>query len=219
MYIVSNKNFAVISNGACKSMLDFCRTFLLVGMILTLTACSDPAVMSPAELNRDYERVLEQTDQEAVVFKAGEAAEQAALSLLERYFADMTRESVTELTARVYAPNAWLYDNLGIIKGADAVEAYFVQSLDNADAISVEFLQTSVAAPDYFVRWRMTIATDSLNNGEPLVSYGMSQFRFDAQGRVLVHRDFWDAGTGIYEYLPVLGGLVKRARGMLAGEH
>jgi len=37
-------------------------------------------------------------------------------------------------------------------------------------------------------------------------------YRFDAQGRVLIHKDFWDSGSGFYEQLPGLGRVVGRVR-------
>jgi hypothetical protein len=46
-----------------------------------------------------------------------------------------------------------------------------------------------------------------------VASYGVTQFRFDADGRVLIHKDFWDAGTALWEQLPGLGGIVRRVRG------
>jgi hypothetical protein len=58
----------------------------------------------------------------------------------------------------------------------------------------------------------MTVAADGLNGGKEVVTYGVTQFRFDADGRVLIHKDFWDSGTGLYEQLPVIGGAVRRVR-------
>ena len=58
----------------------------------------------------------------------------------------------------------------------------------------------------------MTVAVDGLNGGKPVITYGVTQFRFDADGRVLLHKDFWDSGTGLYEQLPVLGTIVGRVR-------
>jgi hypothetical protein len=45
-----------------------------------------------------------------------------------------------------------------------------------------------------------------------MVSYGVTHFRFDEAGRVLLHKDFWDAGTGLHEYVPGVGALVRRVR-------
>jgi hypothetical protein len=48
-----------------------------------------------------------------------------------------------------------------------------------------------------------------------VVTYGVTQFRFDAAGRVLIHKDFWDSGTGLHEQLPGVGGIVRRVRGVI----
>ena len=39
--------------------------------------------------------------------------------------------------------------------------------------------------------------------------HGASHVRFGADGRVIVHRDYWDAAEEIYEQLPVLGALLR----------
>jgi hypothetical protein len=58
----------------------------------------------------------------------------------------------------------------------------------------------------------MRVEHDALAGGKPVLSYGVTQFRFDKEGRVLLHKDFWDSGTGLYEQLPVLGGILGRIR-------
>jgi len=168
-------------------------------------------------MNAAYEQVLEVTaPPKSAVFVPASPEEQAALARLESYFASMTPASVRDQTAVVYAPDAWLYDNLAIVSGADAIEKYFTGSVADTRALSVEFLQVIHDGPDYFVRWRMSVEAEALNDGQPMVSYGMTQFRFDGQGRVLVHRDFWDAATGLYEYLPGFGGILRSLRSRLA---
>ncbi|MBP9954953.1 MAG: nuclear transport factor 2 family protein, partial [Ottowia sp.] len=42
--------------------------------------------------------------------------------------------------------------------------------------------------------------------------HGATLVRFDAQGRVALHRDYWDAAQELYEKLPVLGGLMRWLR-------
>jgi ketosteroid isomerase-like protein len=43
----------------------------------------------------------------------------------------------------------------------------------------------------------------------PQVVKGASHLRFDAQGRIALHRDYWDAAEELYEKLPVLGALMR----------
>ena len=190
---------------------------LIVATCVLLAGCARTAGPTPAQMNEEYEQVLALTaPPRSVAFAPASPEEQVALARLESYFSAMTPASVRDQTAAVYAPDAWLYDNLAIVSGAEAIEQYFAGSVADTRALSVEFLQVIHDGPDYFVRWRMSVEADALNDGQPMVSYGMTQFRFDGEGRVLVHRDFWDAATGLYEYLPGLGGVLRSVRSRLA---
>jgi hypothetical protein len=198
-------------------VLRYCFVLLIFGMVAVVAGCAKTAP-APADMNRAYEETLVLTaPPKSAVFASGGAEEQAALARLEAYFAAMTAASVREQTAAVYAPDAWLYDNLAIVSGVPAIEKYFAKAAADVRALSVEFLQVTHDGPDYFVRWRMSVEAEALHDGQPMVSYGITQFRFDEQGRVLVHRDFWDAATGLYEYIPGLGGLILGLRSRLAG--
>lgn len=179
-----------------------------IALACATAACSNSPSVTPADLNRAYEDALEQTSN-AADFAPG--ADAAPLARLREFFVDMDAASVAT-AAQVYAPDAVLYDNLAVVYGASDIEAYFTKAVGEVDGLQVEFQQTTRAGIDYYIRWRMTIVSESLSPGQPLVSYGMTHFRFDEQGRVLLHRDFWDAASGLYEYLPVVGGLITRLR-------
>jgi len=176
-----------------------------------LIACSNPPGPTAADLNVSYETALAETA-DAADFAPGEDA--AALERLEAYFADMTPASVAE-TRSIYADRAVLYDNLAVVTGAKNIEAYFAKAAGEVDGLQVQFEQVSRTGIDYYIRWKMIITSEGLSPGEPLISYGVTHFRFDDDGRVLLHRDFWDAATGLYEYLPWIGDMITRLRVML----
>ena len=48
------------------------------------------------------------------------------------------------------------------------------------------------------------------------VIHGASHLKFAADGKVLLHRDYWDTGEEIYMKLPVLGLLMRTLRRWLA---
>ena len=50
-----------------------------------------------------------------------------------------------------------------------------------------------------------------------LCIHGASHLQFDDNGRVAVHRDYWDAAEELYEKLPVVGGLMRWLRRRAAG--
>jgi steroid delta-isomerase len=178
---------------------------------LLLAGCGT-APTSLADLNASYERALERTAPLAATLVPGSEQEQQAFDRVQRYFTGMTVESVREQTASVYAPQGYLNDTLVSLEGADRIEAYFSHTMERARLLNVEFLERAPVGTDWYVRWRMTVAADGLNGGKEVVTYGVTQFRFDADGRVLIHKDFWDSGTGLYEQLPVIGGAVRRVR-------
>ena len=190
--------------------------WLSIGALL-LTGCSPPPTPLP-ELNASYEQALRRTAPLAATLVPGTPLESQAFANLQTYFDGMTAASVRDQTVTVYAPEGYLNDTLVGITGAAAIQAYFAHTIERSRVLRVEFFERAPAGTDWYVRWQMTVEADGLNGGQPVVSYGVTQFRFDAQGRVLIHKDFWDAGSGLYEQLPVLGALVRRVRGIVQAE-
>lgn len=189
------------------------RAAVLAAAVLAGPAgCGGPAPPSPEAMNASYERALARTAGRAVELPGGAEGERAALARAEGFFTDFSEAAVRERAASTYAADAYLNDTLAVMEGAPAIAEYFARTARRVSALRVEFLDASHAGPEYYVRWRMTIESPRLNDGAPMVSYGVTHFRFDAEGRVLVHKDFWDAGTGLHEYVPGVGALVRRVR-------
>lgn len=182
---------------------------LLLGALLA--ACGRAPVPLP-DLNASYERALARTAPLAVACEPGSERQQAAFDRLQAYFTNMSADSVREQTATVYAPQAYLNDTLVGLDGAARIRAYFSHTMQATRVLNVRFLDRAPSGIDCFVRWEMTVEHDALAGGKPVLSYGVTQFRFDQEGRVLLHKDFWDSGTGLFEQMPLLGGIIARVR-------
>ena len=195
---------------------------LVLAGFLSLAGCSQsPDSAAPSllqALNASYEQAMRETQASAYRFVPGSPAEQAAIARLQAFFTDMTADSALAQVADVYAPNAYLNDTVVGIFGADVIGDYFAHAAAQADVFNVVFLDVARGDVDYYIRWQMTVRADALSGGEPVVSYGTTQFRFDQQGRVLVHKDFWDAATGVYEHLPYVGSFVAYIHRKLGGD-
>lgn len=189
----------------------------LLALVLVLGGCGGPPAKTPAGMNASYERALERTAAAAVAEPPGDPGAVRALGRAQAFFSGMSVASVRAGVGTTYASDAYLNDTLAVVEGAVAIGAYFERSLGRVRSLEVEFLDASRDGVEHYVRWRMTIVSDKLGGGQPLVSYGMSHFRFDAEGRILLHKDFWDAGTGLYEYLPVIGSVLRGVRAAAEG--
>lgn len=177
-----------------------------------LAGCGAPPP-SPTDMNAAYVAALARTDPLAADFTAGGDEERSALARAESFFTDMTVDSVSRLAPEVYAPSVYFNDTLVSLEGMEAVRDYFLQSVGRTRRLDVRFLDTARSGRDYYLRWLMTIEADGINDGKPSESYGVSHLRFDSQGRVLLHKDYWDSGGGLYEQLPVVGSILRAVRG------
>lgn len=194
-----------------RSAMPVPLVLLLLAAASLVAACGGG--IPAAELDRSYEKVMADTEDRAYAgFDESPDRLEAAVARVQRYFADVTPESVRELTRETYAPDGYLNDTLAAIRGADRIEAYFLDTMERADVVRVEFLGAAVDGIDVYVRWRMHVEASALARGEPVVTYGVSQFRFDDELRLLVHKDFWDSGGGFFEHLPFIGRFVRGVR-------
>jgi hypothetical protein len=55
----------------------------------------------------------------------------------------------------------------------------------------------------------MSLRFKRLRRGVLTRSFGMSHIRFDAEDRVALYQDFWDSAAGLFEHVPVVGGLIR----------
>jgi len=46
-------------------------------------------------------------------------------------------------------------------------------------------------------------------------SIGMTQLRFNQEGKIIFHQDFWDSTEGFYQHLPYIGYIVRKIRSKL----
>lgn len=145
----------------------------------------------------------------------GSAAERAALDRFADFVSQMSPESMREKVGQVYAADAYFNDTLKEIVGVQAIEEYMVRSMEATESVRVVVDDISGSGGDYYVRWTMDIHFKKYNDGQVARSVGISHLRFNADGKIVLHKDYWDAAGGLYEYLPVVGGLMRWIKGRL----
>ena len=163
-----------------------------------------------------YQLQLQQTAQEAALApEPGSPGETEALERIKGYFGRMSPETVASMTTQVYAEDAWFNDTLKTLTGASEIQEYFTATLARSPDIQVEFVDVSRSGSEWYLRWQMTFSSPSLKDGEPLESIGMSHMRLNREGKILLHQDYWDSGSGLYAHLPVIGWSIGKVREQL----
>ena len=132
---------------------------------------------------------------------------------ISNYYDDVTVENVERFTKQVYAENSFLCDTLHIANGAYEIQDYFTITVERVNTMRVRILYYSASGKEIYARWTMTISAEVLADGAPVTTYGVSHFRLNQEGKVILHQDFWDASAGFFELLPGLEEVIQRLRG------
>jgi ketosteroid isomerase-like protein len=121
-------------------------------------------------------------------------------------------KSNLELLAHVYGDNIVFEDPLHKIEGLSALTDYFANMYENLNQgqfdIHTSFEQNNKAS----VYWVMTFSHKKIKQGQTLKVNGNTYLEFE-NGKVIYHRDYFDAGEMIYQHLPVFStviNLIKR---------
>lgn len=182
------------------------RFGLLLLLPLWLAGCSTtPVVLDTA---RPFHDALAARTNTLGVVKGSEA-ERAAVQRVKDFFAVMTQDSVQQQTRQVYAPEAYLNDTLKSLNGAAVIEDYFLATVRNAECVTVRFEDVAESGGNYYFRWVMDTRLKQLRPGQTIRTIGVTLVRFDAQGRVVLHQDFWDSTAGVFEHVPGVGTAIR----------
>ncbi len=163
-----------------------------------------------------YQRALEETDAKInETPDKGSAEEKAAIERVKDFFAVLSEENIIAKVRNVYAENAYLNDNLKELNGIDDIEAYFIRGARETEKVTVEFTDVAESNGNYYFRWIMKIKFKKLKKGQTTSSIGISHIRFNKDGQIILHQDYWDSARGFFDHVPVVGGILNIIRGRL----
>lgn len=165
--------------------------------------------MNPVQ---SYQKALEQFPGAAL--PPGSEQEKAALDRFARFFGHLDEANARELTRETYAEEFFFYDTLKEIRTLPELEEYFLETAHNTEAVSARIDDVARSGNDFYVRWTMDIRLKKFQRGRTLTSVGMTHLRFDEDGKIILHHDYWDSASGFYQYVPVLGGVIRYIRSL-----
>jgi hypothetical protein len=137
------------------------------------------------------------------------------LAAFDEAFGNLADPQVAERMRVLYAESIYFNDTLKTFDHRDDLVHYMKETGANLDSSSVEIKQVLRDGPDTFIRWTMEFRTRAAGRDIHSRSIGMTHLRFNAEGQVVLHQDFWDSGHGLYAHLPVVGFMVRRVHDRL----
>lgn len=145
----------------------------------------------------------------------GESRYRAALVRLRDFYETLTPESLAEI-GRCYADDAWFKDPFNEVTGVAAIAAIFGAMFTQVDAPRFVVREAILEGSRACLVWDFQFRFRGRGPGATECIRGASWVEFDPEGRVLRHRDYWDAAEELYQKLPVIGALMRWLRRQLA---
>jgi hypothetical protein len=193
------------------------RCLILLVIVIALMAVLLHVVdRSPPVAEIDYAKALVLTDSNAVPWiERGSEAEAAAWERFRDLWSNLTVERVKALLPGVYADSVWFNDTVKTITNQTDLLAYMSATAGHVRSCRVTVVDLAATDEGYYVRWKMDIEPLRGAPGEVWSSIGISHIRLDTEGRVILHQDYWDAASGLYEHFPGIGWILRNIRARL----
>jgi hypothetical protein len=190
------------------------QTIPLILLVLLVVAIMIPACTpNPDTVARVDEYKSELSKSGPDLLRDGNTETKTALQNFSTFLQKIDDKAfLEENTAKVYAENAYLNDTIVTHHGPDEIKKYFLMTADTMESYEVTIDDTASSGAEHYVRWTMVFSAPKLNGGKPVHSVGMSHVRFNAEGKVVMHQDYWDSGMNIYGQIPILGGAIESIR-------
>ncbi len=194
------------------------KIFLLISVIflsisyLFLTGKSN--IHSQTDLDVPYIQALDWTDpSKHSLPEAGSPEEMLMLMRLEQLFSQYTKSYFEIHFEEVYAEEFYFRDAFKQFNLRSDLLAYFIHGMEAIDSANFQFNHVMRSKNEYFIEWTMYLKFKDKDVIES--SIGMSRFRFNAEGKVVFHQDYWDPTTIIYGKVPIVKQVIGFVQSVL----
>lgn len=137
------------------------------------------------------------------------------LERLIAFYQDLTPESIGRFP-EFYSADAYFKDPFNEVRGVAAIQRIFTHMFRQAAAPRFVVSERIGDASGVMVVWEFAFHMSFWGPGERQFIRGVSHLKFNADGKVYYHRDYWDAAEELYMKLPAVGSLMRGLRKMLA---
>lgn len=130
------------------------------------------------------------------------------------FFESISPEAVRRI-GEIYAVDAYFKDPFNEVRGVEAIRRIFAHMFAQVD--SPRFVVRAVVAEgnSTFLTWDFRFLSRRLGKAEQVIR-GATHLRFDADGRIEYHRDYWDPAEELYEKIPFFGVLMRAVKRQVA---
>ena len=131
-----------------------------------------------------------------------------AVNRIVEAFQTLTPASVETLDT-LYAADARFKDPFNDVRGLPEIQRIFRHMYVNLENPRFLIRERIVQGTQCFLTWEFHFAFRRFKQGKAQCILGGSHLVLNHEGRITLHRDYWDAAEELYEKLPLVGSLMR----------
>ena len=122
------------------------------------------------------------------------------------WFESLTPVTLDQLPV-FYTDQARFKDPFNAVQGVPAIRSIFSHMFKALDQPRFVIHDVIVQGDQCFLTWDFHFTLKQ--RGTAITIHGGSHLKLDANGRITLHRDYWDAAEELYAKLPLIGLVVR----------
>ena len=126
------------------------------------------------------------------------------IDAVRTYFEALQPADVARM-GTLYGEHAYFRDPFNEVRGLGAVQRIFAHMFESVEAPRFVVRDAFAQGEQGFLTWDFHFKA----RGQAMLIHGSSHLRFAPDGKVIYHRDYWDAAEELYEKLPGVGALMR----------
>ena len=178
---------------------------VLLSLVSMLAGCAARNATSYVDA---YQEALER-------FPGTEVSDPEVTDRFNALYADLKGPDLASRIDQVYAEKLFFGDTLHTYHVREDLRGYLLLTAERVDGIEVDVRHVLVDGTDVWLNWRMKTSAKALGKKMRAETIGMTHLRFDNDGKVVLHQDYWDSSEGVLIHIPFIGGLVRWTRNQL----
>ncbi|MEQ3636383.1 nuclear transport factor 2 family protein [Alcanivorax sp.] len=179
-------------------------TLPLLLLAVLLSACSS-APKGPYGYTDQYQNALASAD-------SGHLPDPGVIDRFITFYNPLNAATLAEQIDSIYADPVYFNDTLVTLTTRDALASHLQATAEGLNSMSLTVNKVMEDGTDIYLRWVMEARFTLLGSERLSRTIGISQLRFNAQGKVIFQQDFWDSSQGVDQHLPLIGPMTRWLR-------
>ena len=109
----------------------------------------------------------------------------------------------------IYAADAYFRDPFNDARGVAEIQRIFARMFDHLADCRFAIREKVVDQSAALLTWDFTFRMRRYKPDTVQTIHGASHLKFDAEGRIVYHRDYWDTAEELYAKLPLIGPVMR----------